>query len=453
MALVKLKPDVPSPVVTTTPETIAPPVKSNFTALIPENRIKSLLKYVEGYPWTVDYYGQLLNTNNTLNHFDPGLVDLVQSYYLVNKAIIQVSSPLSASYDEEEGLMKASGSAIVPLGIRPNVGDIFLAQVDTGEDALFVVNSAVRKSHRKEALYEIDYELFAYTTDEPEFLDKLSKRVNERYFFNPDTDYFNRDVLIKPSVKEAMDRLQGFVKLSQEYYFATFSQDYSSSLLLPGTTRATYDPLLADFIMKTVDVSSISNNRFYRHTLQSKDLERPSILDSLLTRTPPHPRLSESKYKFVSATELPVRSRLGTLSYTGVDYVLYPLEPLRDHIAPHREGSKEVFSDDILNQRNYDNSTFPVSLTSNNNEVYSKAVLHELFKDDSYIVTEGFYNYMVDHENYSEISYTELMIYKFIHRVAISKEDLAIAVQEWRNWSLMHQFYLLPVYWLIARNV
>lgn len=453
MAIVKLKPDAPVVTNKTTPETIAPPAKSTFTALVPESRINSLLKYVEGYPWTVNYYGQLLNTNNTLNNFDPGLVDLTQSYYLVSKAILQVSSPLTASYDEENGITKANGSAIAPLGIKPNVGDIFLAQVDTGEDALFTVHAVTRMSHRKESLYEIDYELYAYSNDEEEFMSKLEKRVNETYFFNPDTDYFNRDVLIKPSVKEAMDRLKSFQRESQEYYFNTFSQDYNSSLMLPGTEYATYDPLLVDFIMKTVDVSMISNNRFYRHTLESKDLERPSILDALVNRTPPHPRLSEDKYKFCNATELPLRSRLGTLSYTGVDYVLYPVEPLRDFISPYKEDMKELFSDNVLNNRNYDTSEFPINLTSNNNEVYSKPVLHELFKNDSYIVTEGFYNYMRDHNNYSEISYTEFLIYKFINREAISKEDLAVTLEEWRSWSLLHQFYLLPIYWLIARNI
>lgn len=452
MAIVRLKPDVPSPTQRTTPETITPPSKSTFTTLVPETRIKSLLKYVEGYPWTVDYYGQILNVNNTLNHFDPGLVDLTQSYYLVNKAIIQVSSPLSTSYDSEEGITKANGSAIVPLGMIPNVGDIFLAQVDTGEDALFVINTVTRKTHRKESLYEIDYELYAYTSEQPSFMDKLSNRVNETYYFNPDTDYFNRDVLIKPSVKEAMDRLDSFRRESQTYYFSNFVQDHNSSLCLPGLTELVYDPLIADFIMRTVDISTISNYRFYRHTNLPEDLSRPSILNFILNRTTPHAKVGETKYGFCYSVELARRARLGTLGYTGVDYVLYPLKPLRDSISPQRDNIKTFFMD-VRVDENYNDDNFYIRLGSNNDSVYDKKVLHELFKDDSYIVTDNFYNYLKDRSNYEDISYTEFLIYKFINRLAISKEDLAIALKDWKDWSLLHQYYLLPIYWLMSRNI
>lgn len=452
MAIATLKPDAPSPVQVTTPDMIKAPAKSTMTALVPESRIKSLLKYVEGYPWTVNYYGQLLNENNTLNHFDPDLVNLVQSYYEIRNAIIQVSSPLSVSYDQESGITKISGSAIIPLGMKPNIGDLFLAQVDTGEDAIFVINSASRMSHRKESLYEVEYELFAYASDEPDMVNTLQQKLNETYFFNPDTNFFNRDVLIKPSVKEAMDRLKEFLSESMHYYFATFIQKNTSSLTLPGVPMTIYDPLLANFIARTVDVSTITNGKFYRHTLESTDLERPCILMNLLNRTLPHPRMSESKYGFCNATALPMRSRLGTLSYTGVDYVLYPLDPVREHLSPRKTMQPANFVYDIKNNDNYESSSIEISITSNNNQVSSKKVLHELFVEDSYIVSEAFYNYIADHATFGETSYIELLIYRFLNREAIAKEDLAVAVQEYKNWSLLHQFYLLPVMWLIIKD-
>ena len=82
----------------------------------------------------------------------------------------------------------------------------------------------------------------------------------------------------------------------------------------------------------------------------------------------------------------------------------------------------------------------------------SKPLLHELLINDSYVVSEGFYNYIADHVSFTEVSYIELMMYRFLNREAIAKEDLAVAIQDYKNWSLLHQFYLLPVMWLIIKD-
>lgn len=451
MAIAKLKPESQSPLVTTTPDTIQEPYKSTFTALVPESRIKSLLKYVEGYPWTVNYYGQVLNENNTLNHFDPGLSNMAQSYYEIKDAIIQVSSPLSSSYDQESGTVKASGSAIVPFGVKPNVGDVFIARVDNAEDAIFVINSVDRKTHRKDSLYEVNYELYAYVSDNLEFATTLEARVQDSYYFNKDSNYYNRDLLIKPSTKEAMDRLKEFGLEAKRYYLDTFIQKNTSSLNIPGVDSSIYDPLLANFVFKTMEIEHFPNGKFHQHTLSPVDLDRSSILDNMLNLTLPHPRQSESRYGFVSALSLPMRTRLGSLAFTGAQYVLYPIEPNRDHLSPERTLYPESYLGSVKTDRNYTDQRFPIQLTSNNSGVYSKDTLHELFVNDSYIVSEHFYAYLADQSKGDAISYIELLIYRFLSREAIAKEDLLVAVAQWKDWSLLHQVYLLPIMLAIIR--
>lgn len=452
MAIVKLKPEANTNPDVTTPEMIEAPTKTQLTALVPDSNIKSLLKYVEGYPWTVNYYGQLVNENNTLNHFDPNLLDLTQSYYEIKKTILQVTSPISASYDSESGITKIDGAGLTPFGIKPNVGDLFIANIDTGEDAIFLVNNVERKTHRKQTLYEVSYQLYAYLSDEPGFLDSLNNRVHDTYYFNPDTNFYNRDVLIKPSVKEAMDRLSEFLRESKDYYFDTFIQGDSGSLCIPGVESIMYDPLLSRFISKTVDVSSIPGRGFYQHTLESKELDRPSILDNLLTRTLPHSKMSESKYGFCDAYSLPTNSRLGTLTYTGVEYVLFPINPSMDYTSPEPVSNSEGFLTDVRNENNYSESTVSISVTTNNDNTVSKKLLHTLFENDSYIVSDNFYAYVSTNSAFEEISYLELLIHKFLNREAIAKEDLAVAVQTYRDWSYLHQFYMLPVMWLLIKD-
>lgn len=451
MAIAKLLPDADVPKTVTTPDTLESSAKSIFTTNVPESKINSLLKYVEGYPWTVNYYGQILNTNNTTEHFDPSTPNLTQPYYKVSGMIIQVSSPLSSAYDQATGITTVTGSALMPFKIVPNVGDIFLAQVDSGEDAIFHIVAVTRKTHRKDSLYEVDYNLHSYQSDQPEFITTLEKRINETYFFNKDTNYFNRDALLKPSVKEAIDRLKQFMVESKAYYFQTFVQARTGSLLVPGLENTVYDPLVTNFIAKTVDYNTINEGRYFRPTFTSSDLEQYSIFDCLVTKSPPHYNTVNRTYNFVSSRALPIRARLGTLSHTGVQHILYPTDPHRNHISHVQPYLPTDYISTVKNSKNYHLTSNRVIQTSNNNQVYDKPLLHELFVDDYYVVSENFYRYLEDSNAYNDISYIELLVAKFVTSQAIAKEDLAIAVETYRNWSLLHMYYLLPVMWLMIQ--
>lgn len=451
MAIAVFKPTAKPPVRTTLPEEVQAPVNTTMTELIPPTKLDLLLKYVEGYPWSVTWYGQILNENNTLNHFDPNLADLTQSYYEVKDLVLQVSNPLSFSYDQETSITTVNGSSLVPKGVRPNAGDLFLAAIDTGELAVFIVNSVERKTHRKSSIYEIEYVLYAYSSDSPEIMERLKSRINETYFFNKDTNYFNRDVLLKPTTKEAVDQLKQFMRESQTFYFNSFIQKETSSLNLPGTTYSIYDPLLTNFIAKTVSLDMIDVPNYFRPTSTHQDLNRYSILDSLLTRTLPHLATTERHYGYCSTSVIDKRIRLGSLGYTGVDYVLFPVSPNRNHQSPEDTKVASGWLSTVRTDRNYFSSNLEMDSSSNNDETTSIKLLHEL-EDNEYIVSSNFYTYLGDRTNFENLSYLELLIYKFISREALPKEDLAVVARSYREWSLLHQFYLLPVLWVLCKD-
>ena len=452
MGIPKLQPDV-APSQVTTPVVPEAPAKSIFTALVPESKIASLLKFVEGYPWTVNFYGQILNTNNTVENFDPTVPNLTQPYYKVNKMILQVSSPLSSSYDQGSGLTTIQGTALTPYRITPNFGDVFVAQVDNGEDAIFHITSVSRKTHRKDSLYEVSYNLYCYTSEKPEFLEKLNERVNEDYFFNPDTNFFNRDVLIKPSVHEAMDRLRYFLQESQDYYFSTFAQRRTGSIMIPGIDFTLYDPLLVDFISKIVDYSVLVDTPFYRFTYFNKYIDQPSLFDALLARSKTVVPTINKTFNFLPSALTANKARFGTVFHAGVDYILHPTNPNRN--ADIKETSffaTPEYLSTMKTAKNYNTDTPLVIKTTNNNQVYNKDVLHDLFTNDYYVVSEHFYPFLNDYTGYEEISFIELLIARFLKNEAIAKEDLAVAVEKYTSWSMLHQLYLLPVLWLIIKG-
>lgn len=452
MAIARLQPEASPAINYTTPETIEAPNKSIFTSLVPESRIISLLKYIEGHPWTVVYYGQILNTNNTLEHFDPSTPNLTQPYYKINDLILQVDSPLSSSYDSSTGITTVTGSAIAPYKITPNVGDVFLAQVDTGEDAIFHITSVSRKTHRKDTLYEVSYSLYSYTSENPTFVTTIDQRVNDTYFFNKDSNFFNRDILVKPSVKEATDRLKVFLSESIQYYLNTFVQTKTGSILIPGIEDSLYDPLLSEFISKIIPYDYLVETSFFRHTYISNRISQPSIYDLLLSQTKSSINNINKQYAFLPSNMIQNRTRIGTAYHTGVDYILHPVFPnIKTEIDKEEVITRTVYLTTPKTINNFSLVDIPVIETTNNNAVFIKPLLHDLFLNDYYIVTENFYLYLKDNTAFEQISYIEFLIARFINKEPIAREDLAVAIQEYQDWSLLHQLYLLPVMMLLVK--
>lgn len=448
MSIVKLKPDAQPPIQVTLPDTIEAPNKSIFTTLLPEAKLHTLLKYVEGYPWTIDYYGQILNRNNTLEHFDPSTPNLTQPYYKVSKLIVQVSSTLSSSYDQTTGLTTITGSAIAPLGLIPNVGDLFIAQVDTGEDAIFIITTVSRKTHRKDTLYEVSYSLYSYTSARPEFLTTLTQRINDVYFFNPDTNFFNRDVLIKPSVKEAKDRLNRFLHESKDYYFSKFLDTNLGTIVIPGMSHSLYDSHLINFLFRTVKFDQLLKKNFFIHSVSDTQLSQPSILHCILTCSKSNINTINRTYKYIPSNMIANRARFGTVFHAGIEYILYPTDPDKRTFYDVPRVIEDVESlPNIINPRNNTGLNPTITQSTNNNQLYTKPLLHNLFEDDYYIVSRNFYSYLNNNESYKDISYIELLLSRFLQHKAIPREDLAITVERYDEWPLIHQIYLLPVLW------
>lgn len=454
MAIVQLKPTSGLyNTVTTLPEVLGAPNSSTFTSLYPPSKIDSLLKYVEGYPWTVNYYGQIVNTADTLEHLDPGTPSFNQPYYEILGAIIQVSSPLSSSYDETTSITSVTGSALVPFKLIPNVGDMFIAQIDTAEDAFFIINSVMRKGHRKESLYEINYSLYQYTSSNPGLLGQLKERVQESYHFNNDSNYYNRDALISPMEHKVKIDLKALVAQSQTYYFERFTNKASGTLLLPGTEYRLYDPYLSQFIAKTVSHDVTGMQGIAMHTQFERYSKQPVFWDMLRTRDQAKVFSLNQELGFSSTTQMRNQGRLGTAYHAGVDFMLNP-------IAPHVEANITFFPDRRPEEWHRGFMTELNSFvhekyvrTGNNNTSVEMALLHPLFKNDSYIVTVHFYNYVADGSDFLELSYIEWLLASFVKRQAVAKADVVTAFESYGQWSVLHQFYLLPVLWLVAKAI
>src|SRR5690606_21844203 len=99
---------------------------------------------------------------------------------LIRGLELVVTSPLTHS-QEDEGHFVTRGSAQVYSVVTPNVGDLFIADVGNGRNALFYITSAKRAAPYREAVTVIEYSQYDFLLkDISKTLD--SKVVRTVYF-------------------------------------------------------------------------------------------------------------------------------------------------------------------------------------------------------------------------------------------------------------------------------
>lgn len=449
MAVVKFNPTAPAPQMTS-PQTILEPRESNFTTLVPESRIVSLLKYAEGYPWTVNYYGQILSKSNSLETFDPTTLNLSSPYYSIVNLILQVSAPLTSSYDQATGVTTIEGTALTAFGVTPNIGDVFIANVDTGEDAIFIVNTVTRKTHHKNTLYEVNYHLLEYTNSNQAMVQTLEARVQDKYYYNKDSNYYNRDALVTPEVKEAIDRLQTFMVRSKDYYFSRFFNKAGGAVFVPNDLYKVYDPMLMDFILNTVEIDYQFAPISLFHASNDQNLKTPSLLTAIQTRSKDYLPTLCKYYCAMPSVQLANKARFGSMYLCGVDYVVYPMV-LDDKysVDGYPKPIEPSGAIGLTTGTNYKGYNHAVSLST------GFMMLHSTIgSDNCYIVSEAFYAYAQDQSpiNAQALSYIELLIYKYLTEQAITKKDLVMAIEDYDKWDSLKQYYLIPIMQQIIRN-
>jgi hypothetical protein len=152
----------------------APSVKINIPKIEPKTyqgivvddkatAVKSLIAYVEGAPWTVNYYSQVVAEHNDLREIDAAEPDIYQQYTKINDLEIRVTTSLSESNDTQTGLMTVTGSGNMYGSVLPNVNDYFTTDSGDTKKGLFRVSNVERKSFNRDSIFYIDYTLVGYT--------------------------------------------------------------------------------------------------------------------------------------------------------------------------------------------------------------------------------------------------------------------------------------------------
>lgn len=482
----------------------ATPVESRGVVVDTRYEPKSnLITHVEGASWTVNYYSQVLNTDNAPLGQQPDRNPIYQQYMYVERFELRVTSPLTSTQDPDTKEMTLTGTATVYPSLIPNKGDMFIADVGDGRTAIFKVTSCERRSIFKDTAYVIEYILTNYTTSE--LRADLDNKVVKRFAFRNDFLEYGQSPLIVYSEAEQIRKLEFYFKEIVSVYFKSFFSNEYKTLLVPGQEAPVYDHFLVKAVKMFFNTWDCPEVKYVKllNLDDDNNMKTPTIWDMLYD-------LNQGLLNYTAPTYYLVSSRLFNrdpmmegIYHTGIPYVVYPVVAekdvdygMRDHTKPQAPISLRhvpprtnlaMFSPEYKKQCSYceDQNGFddlvqpyetakadPTDLNPAN-DGYGVGAVHndhqwdfsdilgadlELVIPDIHLVTvDEFYVfartfYLQQNDNFDPgMSKLECAVCQMLLRKKVDNTLLLYFCETYHSWGALERFYYIPILLMLIR--
>jgi hypothetical protein len=438
-------PIVPAPIETVRVSTddIKTPVVD--TKWIPRS---SLLTHIGGSSWIVDYYSQVLDTDSNLSGQQYTKNPVYQSYKKINNLEIKVQTPLSTDQDDASKEMNVTGSGTLYPSVIPNEGDMFVADIGEGKNAVFRITSTRKNSIFKEACYDISYVL---DTDNLDKQTDLDQKTIITYYFHKDFLYAGSNPLV---IKTDMDTLVNIKKVYDIMLYQYFKRFYSNefkTLVVPSQLKPTYDTYLSKYILDMFSTSEANELAYMK--LLNLDEDRVSRCDSLWDAL---------KYKDISLLNTAFR-KIGLVSsltfnrtptfngvrYSGIGAVVYPKDPYLTVDHTYVNNVKVVEAAGLQPSADSESSSNilvrAINLRNLNSDLGDS--LYPVTVDDYYVLSENFYN------NTQQQSTLETAVNAYLNNSQVDIYQLYNTAKTFHSWGSLEQFYYVPIIMTLIKSV
>lgn len=425
------------PVLKTDPSDNLPRIEPDgYASILTDDRyipLQSLIPYIEGYPWTVNYYNQLLTEHTDLRDLDPGQLAIYQQYSKINNLEIQVTSPLTETQDSETALVTVQGSGLVYPFVTPNISDYFIASVGDGKDGLFRISAVERKSFHRLSVYEIQYTLVSFISKSDERYVNLEEKTKGVY-------YFNKERLIEglpPTLTESKHQLELFLKnfyreACKDYFSVYFNRE-QSTLIIPHQEVQIYDPLIVDFILKIVEIGDAPEIYLVKKLNMEyfTRLKETQLWDMLIKRDSVYLSRCNRQMGIMLSANFSTSVSIGAFRFLKLNGVVYPMT--RTPLDP----SERVFI--------FPPNDFSSVIKENLPESSDYSIIKPVLIDSDYVLSHEFYL------RESPLSLLESTLLDYLDQKTISAESIKVLCEHSAQWDKLEQFYYIPLVLLLIK--
>ena len=408
------------------------------TASSTREPLANLLTNIEGYPWTVTYYKQILGADDSPRPHEISLNETLQQYHKIHNLEVRVQSPLEYEYVKERGSHYFNGSAvIVPGTIKPDRGDMFIADVGDGREAIFTLSDVTPLSYLLDKAYEITYTSVAGTTDKR--MSDLEAKVVKTSYFVKDFLHHGQNPILSDrtvSLKKQLDH-NGYRLL--EMWVQEFVSKRHRHLLVPNQHQPTYDPFMMRFLRRFLDTSQYPVLR---------DLNWPSHENLLglnvlsiwdLLNSPDGLETNAFDHRIVQHC-IPVDSKiargspfLSGLYYQGVEGVIWPTD-------------NAVSGFELIWGGRSDRGQIPP--VSDDSAAEAKPDIKAVLADEYYVFSQAFY----EHDRVN-MSWLEFRLTQVLAQEAVPEQAVLELAQGAFHWPDMERFYFTPILLVLIDKV
>ncbi len=426
----------------------------------------SLLVFVEGSIWTCNFYTQVTNRDSDLRVQDPTQSPVYQQYNKIVKLELKVDSPLSTSQEDDTKFMVVTGSAYINPFSVPQAGDMFIADVGNGNDALFVINNTERKSMLKDSVFLIEYTLIDYVKNIEDRILDLENKVINTTFFRKDYALKGQNPFLTKTENEEVISLDVMKDRLISYYFDEFYNYELSTLVLPGQAFYIYDHYVMDFVTKLVDTFDSDKIRLLRKLNIDGDvnIKKPTLYSALLKWDN---NILKNANRYMGTTYSKAFNKdpmLEGIAYSGVALVVYPVTPDTFNLPLAFINSGNMAYTDDIRYSNYVNDSgmlsgdylgLPLSDITPVNELalygsiniagVNTPIAKPIGVDTSYVLSNSFY------DGLNDMSVLEALVCQYLNTEALDKSVLLKVCLDYSGWSRLDKFYYIPILILLIK--
>jgi len=378
-----------------------------------DHELDTIVRYIEGNKWTIDYFLQIRDINDTALLPDPNVPATTLKYNRINNLVITLSGSIDQTDPNE-----VIGNGVINAGFLPNYGDPFIATLTGGREAIFTIMKVTKKRYNLHESYDVEFKLFAFLDKDSLLYRDIVTKTIRKYTY--DNDYLmdksspiilNKDYADKLDLKKTRQEILNF-------YFKIMV-DPRKNIIIPETNTGTYlDTLLTDFIFKTVMTNEVKNmDKISRMTFETDTVH--TVFDVILNRSIKMLKTCDTDIGFIRVQSQGIHATNRTLAYLGVTYIVdrYVSDP--DNI------------DIVMNH--YDK---PADL-----------VEPIRTKDANYIFSNAFYNQ--DRVNCGPM---ETAVLDYLGGNLVEMSELKKLIDNYVYWDLIDQYYLLPILLILIKD-
>ena len=455
MSVLRPKPTTTSPIVTEAPRIHSPTVE-DITVDAKFTPLTSLITFVSGYAWTVDYHSQIITKDSSLVGHDPGLPGQFQQYKVIRNLDLKANNPISWNQDNVSKQITATGNSTMHSMVIPNSGDMFVAEVGDGRRAVFQVYNSRKMSLLQQSVYSFDYSLIFFVDNEPNRFEDLNSKIVQELHYIRDFVRFGQNPLVTTDEFNTIAKLGDLYEEMINYYCSRFFNQQFKTFTVPGQITPMYDPFLTNFISKTTTSLRHPNLRdlIVLNADDDYQLKKPSVFDAIYEQSKISMDLAFRHAGVVSAKSFYYNPIAAGIRFSGIDQVVYPLgtDPAQERNVNSIDYKAPWFMKFARTKTHGGGFDVGTPVDTVEIEGLSVPVIKPFQSEDPdymdyYVFSEEFY------KGIGGQSLLEVCVHNFISDRQNTPGDLYKIVKNFHHWGDLEAFYYIPITLVLINSI